>query len=309
MGKTTISWATDTLNPVRGCFPVTPGCAECYAMRLAATRLRHHPKYRGLATYDGRPRWTGEVQLDIDVMREVLTWRRPRRCFLCDMSDLFYEKVPDDFIAAVLGFCAAAPDHRFYILTKRASRMRRWFAGLQTDDDGPGHGHLGHRLLAIVSEAAAALRSDEDDHERAYDLLAERVPSNAWPLPNVWLGVSAEDQERADERIPELLATPAACRFVSYEPALGPIDCGDNFSRYREVGTSLLPAPDWLIAGDESGPRARPPAPLGWYRSVRGQCHAAGVAFFLKQFVRDRVKIELPKLDGRRHAEFPTPNP
>ncbi len=119
------------------------------------------------------------------------------------------------------------------------------------------------------------------------------------PRHNVWLGVSAGNQRRWDERVPILLDTPAVCRFVSYEPALGPLDITPR-GYHGQI--------DWLIAGDESGPKARPPLPLDCYRSVRDQCRSTGVAFLLKQFVRDRVKIELPKLDGRRHAEFPTPN-
>ena len=343
MGRTNIEWCSDTLNPVRGCFPISPGCEKCYAMRLAATRLRHHPKYEGLATYDGRPRWTGEVQLDIDVMREVLTWKKPRTCFLCDMSDLFYEKVPDTVIMAVLGFCAAAPDHRFYILTKRADRMRQWFADLQTDDDGPGHDHLGHRLLAVVGEAAAALAVDEDDHERAYDLLAERVPSNTWPLPNVWLGVSAEDQERVDERVGQLRECPAAARFVSYEPALGPVDLSKHMWPVHSTWPAKYKSPeeavaagavvtrhrqglvstyanfiDWVIVGAESGPGARA-VETKWARSVRDQCADADVAFYLKQWTEgegiawpttDRgTLVSLPLLDGVQHAAFPVRTP
>jgi protein gp37 len=294
MGKTDIQWASDTLNPVRGCFPVSPGCANCFAMRLAATRLRNHPKYKGLATYDydGRPRWTGEVQLDIDVMREVLSWRKPRTCFLCDMSDLFYEKVPDDFIDQVLAYCAIAHRHRFYILTKRATRMREYFSLRERWDrinDAWGDG----RCAAIGK-------------------------LDPWPLPNVWLGVSVEDQERADERIPDLLATPAAMRFVSYEPALGPIDCSDQFARYREIGTALLPAPDWFIVGAESGPGARPSQP-DWARSVRDQCAGADVPFYLKQWNRSEgvvsgtgttgTLISLPVLDGVQHKDYPERTP
>lgn len=348
MGKSGVEYCTDSLNPVRGCFPKSSGCANCYAMRLAATRLRQHPKYVGLATYDGRPRWTGEVQLDIDVMREVLSWQKPRTCFVCDMSDLFYEKVPDAFIAAVFGFMAAAPDHRFYIVTKRAARMRRWFADLQADDNGPGHKHLGHRLLAIVSEAAGALRRDEDDHERAYDLLSERVPSNTWPLPNVWLLTSVEDQPTADERIPDLLGTPAVVHGVSYEPALGPVDfdpptcpigCDEKWGRDWSPGTEgatpfcnhcdsemafgawLDPLNDgisWLIAGAESGPGARP-VDTDWVRSARRQCADAHVPFYLKQWPKmdgidwpadDRgTLVKLPLLDGVQHTTYPERTP
>jgi protein gp37 len=273
---TKIEWTDATWNPVTGCSIVSPGCTHCYAMKLAGTRLRHHASRKGLTdeTRAG-PVWNGKVRLNEAWLTQPLRWNKPRRIFVCAHGDLFHEKVPDAWIDKVFAVMALSPQHTFQVLTKRAERMRNHF--------GVGRERMQTRWLWAARDV---LGDDADGH----------IPG-AWPLPNVWLGVSAERQQEADERIPHLLNTPAAIRFVSCEPLIGAIDLrGINASGdgtvYNAVdglrGVSLLHVEpcaklDWIIVGGESGPGARPMHP-DWARSLRDQCEAAGVPFFFKQW-------------------------
>lgn len=246
--KTLIEWADATWNPIVGCSVVSPGCTNCYAMKLAHRfNLVAGSIYWGL-THDGASVWNGAVSFNDKVLNQPLSWKRPRRIFVNSMGDLFHDNVPDDWIDRVFAVMALAPQHTFLVLTKRAPRMRRYITAIG-------------RTACIATEV---LRIDRD---QPLELLR-------WPLPNVWLGVSAEDQARADERIPRLLETPAAKRFVSCEPLLGPI----HLARFNLPCTL-----DWVIAGGESGAGARPMHP-DWARGLRDQCAAAGVPFFFKQW-------------------------
>lgn len=301
MGDDTgIEWTDATWNPIVGCSIVSPGCTNCYAMKMAARleamavadKSRWTEPRSGeerLAHYLGTTRrvngtavWTGEVSLAPDrIMTQPLRWKRPRRIFVNSMGDLFHEDVPDEWIDRVFAVMACAPQHTFQVLTKRSARMRAWF---ELNDDGDDR-------LVKVAQAAGRLMEDGDT---ALDV----TMTGPWPLPNVWLGVSAERQQEADERIPDLLATPAAVRFVSAEPLLGEIDLADiTWPKDRpsfpvtddisEARTALRVVEgvrlDWVIAGGESGPDARPMHP-DWARSLRDQCAAAGVPFFFKQW-------------------------
>ncbi|MFW2829896.1 phage Gp37/Gp68 family protein [Sphingomonas sp. ID0503] len=239
----TIEWTDATWNPVTGCSVISPGCKHCYAMKLAGTRLKNHPSREGL-TIDtaAGPVWTGEVRVNEPAMLDPIRWKRPRRIFVCAHGDLFHENVLDSTIDRVFAVMGAAPQHTFQVLTKRAERMRAYFARVTAD------------------------------------------PAANWPLPNVWLGVSAEDQARANERVPQLLATPAARRFVSAEPLLGPINLHDAmWAGDGDPLADLTATIDWIIVGGESGLGARPMHP-DWARSLRDQCVAAGVPFFFKQW-------------------------
>jgi len=256
---TTIEWCDATWNPVTGCSVLSPGCTNCYAMRLAGTRLKHEPSRAGL-TRDSNagPVWTGEVRLNEQWLDQPLRWRRPRRIFVCAHGDLFHEAVPDDWIDRVFAVMTLAPQHTFLVLTKRAQRMRdymerRVHVGSEWDN-----------IIAVAAFAAHLACSPEQDF----------VPPERLPLPNVWLAVSVEDQRRADERIPLLLDTLAAKRFVSAEPLLGPVD----LRSYLRSPTRI----DWVIVGGESGPGARP-FDIAWGRSLIGQCRMAEVACFVKQ--------------------------
>lgn len=249
--KTGIEWTDATWNPVTGCDNVSPGCDRCYAETFAE-------RWRGTR---GHYFETGfDVQLRPDKLDLPLRWTKPRRIFVNSMSDLFHDSVPDEYIGTVFRVMEQASQHTFQILTKRHGRMRsllnRWSTeGLVYD--------MGYRCQGVPTSPC-------------------RVTYPMWtPAPNVWLGVSAEDQKRADLRIPALLDTPAAVRFVSAEPLLGPIDLhGDPIGKDSVFWIGHL---DWVIVGGESGPGARPMHP-DWARSMRDQCIAAGVPFLFKQW-------------------------
>lgn len=251
-GRSGIEWTEATWNPVTGCSKVSAGCKNCYAETIA-DRFWGARKFTDVVCHEDR--------LEIP-----LHWRKPRRIFVNSMSDLFHEKVPDAFIAQVFNVmacgrhehneeCWTGDQHIFQILTKRPARMLQFLTtGIhEASEDWPGDSPL-----------ALAFESDQ-------------------PFPNVWLGASVEDQKAADERIPLLLQTPAAVRWISYEPALGPIDIPGALKKLPTIdGVPQLPGPDWVVCGGESGPNARPMNP-GWARSLRDQCQEAGVPFFMKQ--------------------------
>lgn len=308
--KTGISWTDATWNPIVGCSVVSPGCTNCYAMRDAARIVRCSEGAGRASHYEGTiepskagPVWTGKVALAPDhIVAKPLSWRRPRRIFVNSMGDLFHESVPDEWIDRVFAVMALAPQHTFQVLTKRSGRMREYLSG---------------EALRRVAAAANRIRAV--------------TGMITWPLPNVWLGVTAEDQTRADDRVPDLLATPAAVRFVSCEPMLGPVDlltawCGEsaldsecwgdcawcknghpplhNCQKGRQSLEDLIRGKsglDWVICGGESGPNARPMHP-DWARGLRDQCAAAGVPFHFKQW---GMRYAGRLLDGVEHLEFP----
>lgn len=244
--KTKIEWTDATWNPITGCSVVSPGCTNCYAMRLAGTRLKHHPTREGLTTMSkAGPVWNGKVRLNKQALIQPMYWKRPRMIFVCAHGDLFAENVPDDWILDVFTVMAIASQHTFQVLTKRAERMHEF---LNRPD-----------LL-------------DDIYANWYSFSGGAREVWSWPLHNVWLGCSAEDQARYDQRRRWLDDTPAAKRFWSMEPLLGLVEMNIKFVK-----------PDWVIAGGESGPGARPMHP-DWARSLRDQCAAAGVPFFFKQW-------------------------
>jgi protein gp37 len=290
---TTIEWTDKSWNPIVGCSIISPGCTNCYAMKMAARLERMMPEgnhYGGLTRMvNGKPVWTGKLAMAPDhILTEPLRRRKPTMWFVNSMSDLFHEDVPDEWIDRVFAVMALAPQHTFQVLTKRSKRMREYMRALQD----------GERRLDV----------DFEQFKRAYGD-AKNFP---FAIPNVWLGVSAEDQRRADERIPDLLATPAAVRFISAEPLLGPvrfdvfrippepmelpfinaltghrhgwpggvIDGPTNTHFITEAPVS--PKLDWIIVGGESTSGARP-MDKAWAQSIVDQCKAAGVAAFVKQ--------------------------
>lgn len=288
MSDTKIQWTNKTWNPTTGCTKVSAGCANCYAERMWK-RLSRNSKH---AAY-------GRKFTDVRMHEKRLDYpvhiRKPAMFFVDSMSDLFHEKVEDRFIADVFKRMAACPQHTFQILTKRPRRMMEFlkqveFVGVWVKDKGKETFH---------------------------------VENHPMPLPNVWLGVSCEDQKTADERIPLLLETPAAVRFVSAEPLLGKIDlfhclnesyccpeCGDGqgFEGERcHCGGRYItehPALDWVIVGGESGKKARPMHP-DWARSLRDQCVAAGVPFFFKQWGKWYPLASRTVIDAQRNAPRP----
>ena len=288
---TSIEWTDVTWNPVRGCSLVSAGCANCYAMKQAHRFSGTGKPYEGLTEIGPQgPRWNGKVRLVPEALEEPLHWKQPRRVFVNSMSDLFHEDVPDEFIAAVFGVMCVASHHTYQILTKRPERMRTWFGWIA--DRGALAHYVADRCDALYPGALPAERS-------CAGLVWSGLPERAtWPLPNVWLGVSVEDQATADERIPILLQTPAAVRFISAEPLLSRVsiirylyknmDVTGDFRTFRGkrqvkfVHEGLSGGLHWAIIGGESGPRARP-CDLAWIRSIKDQCQAAEVPVFIKQ--------------------------
>lgn len=264
---TKIEWTEATWNPITGCSVTSPGCTNCYAMKLAGTRLAHHPSRTGLTTdTKAGPVWTGETRFNEEWLTQPLKWRRPRRIFVCAHGDLFHESVPDEWIDRVFAVMALASQHTFQVLTKRAARMREYVSRHDTSK-------IGDSITTNAFWLNSATRGYRGSGGSA-----------VWPLPNVWLGVSVEDQARADERIPDLLATPAAVRWLSCEPLLGPVDLGElQEGLPANAWLTWLDGLDWIVIGGESGPGARPMHP-DWVRSLRDQCAAAGVPFFFKQW-------------------------
>ena len=229
--------------------------------------------------YDGTTRrgkngtdWTGVVHLHEDRLSLPLKWRKPQRVFVDSMSDLFHPTVPDEYVDKVFAVMALASRHTFIVLTKRPERMRAYT----------------HQASGRIADTIIRLRRERGDTDMAVVPLPHVQPGTAWwPLPNVWLGTSVEDQAAADKRIPHLLETPAAVRFLSCEPLLGPVDLWG--AKYPAANGGLQGAVttwpggvDWVITGGESGHGARPADP-DWFRQIRDQCKATGVAYFHKQ--------------------------
>lgn len=287
MAETTkIEWADATWNPVTGCSVTSPGCTNCYAMRYAGTRGRHLASRQGLTReVNGNHVWTGEVRLNEEWLTQPLRWKHPRRIFVCAHGDLFHESVPDEWIDRVFAVMALCPQHTFQVLTKRSARMWDYCSDPATVD----------RIYDLVCDLAidgvgqVVLIAPGVPPEMAPD--GRHVPLGVWPLPNVWLGISVEDQARADLRIPDLLDTPASLRWISAEPLLGPVDWIKVVARWQDTRTNAekahigwgAPLIDWVVAGGESGPDARPCHP-DWARLLRDQCAASGVPFFWKQW-------------------------
>jgi protein gp37 len=269
MADTAIEWASKVWNPVVGCSLQSPGCTNCYAMRMAWRLQAMAPKADGTGNYGlthyegtvqesrGGPVWTGKVNVaPDDIFLAPLRRRKPTDYFVNSMSDLFHPAVPFEVIDRVFATMALSPQHIFKVLTKRSDRMREYLRD--------------NSRRTPIFNAIADLRRDYFHSAPAFEAVGAMTSLHLTPLPNVWLGVSVEDQTRADERREEFRATPAAVKFVSYEPALGPVDWrGWEFVHQ-------------IISGGESGPKARPSHPQ-WFKDTRDWCAANGVAYFHKQ--------------------------
>lgn len=301
--KTRIQWTEATWNPVIGCRRVSEGCRNCYAERQARriALMRPGSAYGDVLRFDGMTPlalWNGKAVTMPDRLDQPLRWSKPRRIFVNSMSDLFHEDVSFEYIAAVFGVMAAAPQHTFQVLTKRPQRALAFFEWLKFPEC------LGSTPWDVCSEHAMHLL---DAKAIARSRLMD--PTAPWPSPNVWLGVSAEDQRTADERIPLLLRCPAVVRWVSAEPLLGPVDFWPFFSvtdahgelsgpRCNPDGTPSLA---WVVMGGESGPGARP-YDVAWARSIIAQCREAGVPVFHKQLGDRPVDSVIRWADPDGHA-------
>lgn len=274
-----IQWCHDSWNYVRGCSRVSAGCMNCYAEDVAWHRMGGPGgAYEGLVEkpQGKRPRWTGKIRVAQHKIRDPLARQAPTVWFVNSMSDLFHEDLQDEWIDVGFAVMLARPDHVFQPLTKRAARMREYIESRLESGGVPWE-------RAAKSLCRAGLMTE--DQLDTVAAAADWAQGDFDGLPgHIWFGVSAENQAAAAERIPELLRTPAAVRWVSAEPLLGAIDL-----------TSWLRRLHWIVAGGESGDFARYPHP-SWFTSLRDQCAAAGTAFFFKQWGRfapfDRTSAE-----------------
>lgn len=250
--KTRIQWTDATWNPMTGCSPVSEGCLNCYA-KGQSLRLQRmdSPKYT-----EGFA-----CRFHADALMQPIRWQRPRMVFVNSMSDTFHPDFSNEQIATLYNVMASCPRHTFQVLTKRPERMLEWYAWV--------------KKMRIFF----------------YDSLQALIGETPWPLPNVWVGVTTENQRRYDERKPLLMQVPAVLHFVSIEPVLEGI-----YLRGNPV--------DWVIAGCESGPNRRP-CHADWLRTLAAQCREGGTRFFLKQMEQDGAIVKMPALDGRVWNEHP----
>ena len=272
-----IQWTEQTWNPIIGCTqiikgdPDASGCLNCYAMRQAyrnqAMGLRG---YQGVAkkTSKGDIVWTGKVDLVLEALEKPLRRQKPTKWFVNSMSDLFHESVPFEWVDLLFGIMALCPQHTFQVLTKRPERMLEWSEQTHRHD-------WCNAVIKYVWQHVAKLVGGTINLDTA-------IKHPGFPLPNVWLGVSTENQKAASERIPILLEVPAAVRFISAEPLLGELDLGNYLCNYWRKGLTIGSYLDWIIVGGESGFKARP-CHLYWVRSIVKQCLAANVPVHVKQ--------------------------
>lgn len=294
-----IEWCDHTWNP-------TTGYAATMTTRLAAMG---HVKYQGLT---GRGHFNGALKTWVDELQKPLRWKKPRLVFVNSMSDLFHKDVPFEFIDRVFAVMALTFRHTYQIFTKRPERMAEYFTvHLPEKVRGYWHGKVGYLADVLVGNgfgdgaakdmepswfgpAWLAMRKHYYPACVPAQSLGDSSLSCPWPLPNVWLGASCEDQATADERVPYLLRCPAAVRFVSAEPLLGSLELRESWLFTDTDGGCPICGEimcdcgtlDWLICGGESGPHARPMHP-DWVRSLRDQCVSDGVPFvpfFFKQW-------------------------
>jgi protein gp37 len=298
---TLIEWARHpvtgkgaTWNIVTGCQLVSPGCTNCYAMKLAGSRLKNHVSRKGL-TVDSKagPVWNGKIRFNAEWLLQPFGWKKPHGIFVCAHGDLFADGVTDDMLDQIFAVMALNPQHIFYVLTKRPDRMLQYMSE-RWQPTPPRELNVDGKRTVIFGNPNVEGREDKihdaceeiirDLHHATGRNLADtendalwdendslKCTQFKWPLPNVWLGVSVEDQTRADERREPMfeLAKSRWTTFVSYEPAIGPVD-------WR--GWHFL---HWIISGGESGPR---PSHPDWHRNTRDFCARAGVAYFFKQW-------------------------
>ncbi len=262
---TAIRWTDKTWNPVTGCSKVSAGCLHCYA---ETNRLRWGRSQKPWTEKNA----SENVVLHPDRLNMPLRWKTPKRIFVNSMSDAFHDQIPDDFTDRMFAVMALSPQHTFQILTKRPERMRAYVEAAS----------------GRVSTAVQSLRTD--GNRIVVPLPHVKLGTQWWPLPNVWLGTSIES-DRWVGRANALRETPAAVRFISAEPLLGPLPSLD------------LTGIHWLIVGGESGLDYRP-MEHEWARDLRDRALAAGAAFFFKQSAAYRTEIGM-ELDGRRWEQYP----
>jgi len=309
--------AVDKQTGDRGwfCTHVSEGCRNCYAEKLNVEGMAgkfgtgHEYKHQNLS----------EIRFEVRNADQPIRWQKPRCAFVNSMTDLFHEEVPREIIHRTFAAIALAPTHRFLILTKRPGEMRDYL----TDNGTPIR--VSEHMEALIEPEHQINESWADTRTREI-----RTYDKAWPPENAWLGVSAEDQDAANERIPTLLSCPGCVRFVSVEPIIGPVDLtnvetidsntGEEW-HFNALSTSKddglyfpgagidgeVRALDWVIAGGESGPNARAPHP-DWFCTIRDHCKRVSVPFFFKQWGawKPISNIPEPRAEVAREAEATT---
>lgn len=313
-----IEWTGETWNPISGCSRKSTGCENCYAETLTKRLgLMGNPKYQGLLNEQNR--FNGVIKFDENALLIPLKKRKPTTYFVNSMSDLFHENCNDEWIDKVFAVMGLAKNKGqiFQILTKRADRMLKYFSTPKRE--------LIERWSNVSYDFGLTFRNDEEDAD-AVPCHVFNIAEEFFPLPNVWLGVSVENQKAADERIPLLLETPAAIRWLSCEPLLEKVDLtfveNDGYKlncltgTQKDMGRPCEDAQnkiDWVIVGGESGNGARD-CEVHWIRKLVKQCQSAKVPVFVKQlgskpYVRDLIVsgyLPISNKKGGNIEEFPT---
>ncbi len=306
--STKIAWAEETWNPIVGCSKISPGCDNCYAekmaRRLRAITISQCLKKRSqlnltnsiayaTAIDKETGKWSGKTGYRRYELEKPLHWKKPRRIFVCSMGDLFHESVPFEWIDKVMAVAALCPQHTFLLLTKRAEQTKEYYGAAK------------QRVYELIMKYAYQnIYNEEKPARNAWNIVRSakclvgdlKAGVYNWPLPNIWLGVTAENQEQADKRIPILLQIPAAKRFVSIEPMLGAVDlnkkeCLIDKKRFKLTLGNYL---DWVIVGAESGAKRRL-CPCGWVNDITKQCKDANVPCFVKQIHDNAELIKMPE--------------
>ena len=308
MAKSKIEWTECTWNPIVGCSKVSPGCDNCYAERMAWRLFNMGNRNYEQVVYQGG--WSNTTLGVESALEKPLQWKTPRKIFVCSMSDLFHPSVPFEWIDKVFAVILAnyllanLGNSTFQILTKRAKRMLEYFTHRTPEQHiqawakiGNGHVTMKDEDVLFSEIVHAECYHHWDETGKAKDAYGEWIAvDNLFPLPNVWLGTTTENQKMVDKRILDLLKCPAAKRFVSVEPMLSGVNlnetrigqvigpCGEC-GEYKGACDCCMgiPSLDWVICGGESGSGARPMDP-DWARGLRDQCADAGVPFFFKQW-------------------------
>jgi len=298
--STKIEWCEETWNPIIGCSKISSGCKNCYAERMAGRLANIQSQvinYGQVVEWKESEKgsdypmskWNGKTHFVESALEKPFKWKKPRRIFVCSMGDLFHESVPFEWIERVWKIMAMCTQHTFLVLTKRPERIIPFFK------------YVGNRVKK------SDLDSVPTQSENPFDYINT--------LPNVWIGVTAENQKMADKRIPIFLKVPAAKRFVSIEPMLGPVDLtsikGDAGSYYQVLEPikwagvkNRREAIDWVIIGSESGPNRRWCIEK-WVEDLIKQCEMANVPIVVKQLHRNGKKVALPEINGKIYNEYP----
>jgi len=329
MSKTKIEWSEFSWNPVVGCSKVSEGCLNCYAEKMAerlasiacspkkkaplteselaytnVVQMWHDPKIE--KTY--WKGWNGKTAFVESALEKPLHWKKPRMIFVCSMSDLFHESVPFEWLDKVMAIIALCPQHKFQILTKQQKRMLEYYTKPKTLKGEC----VNNQILPTVQFRVKKRVRTVVHHSQQYSKQQLNMWDGRWPLPNLWLGVTCENQRTADERIPILLQIPAAVRFISFEPLLEDIDFNlierpnhfhsTPYGWLKYFGKQI----HWIIIGCESGPKRRP-CKLEWVRNIVSQCKAANVPVFIKQLnINGKVEHNIEKFpEDLRIREYP----